>query len=61
MDDVTMPAGHFRVTSVCVDVADGDLTVEIGGLNGNTILNSLFVEPDSCVPGTVIVRAILTP
>ena len=62
MDGVTMPAGHFRVTAACVDVTDGDLTVDIGGLAGNTILNHLFVVPTSdCVPGSVIVRAILTP
>ena len=61
MDGVTMPAGEFWAISVCADVGYGKLTIEIGGQAGNTILNSMFVEPESCAPGTVIVRGIFTP
>ena len=47
----TTPPGSFLVTAACVGVTDGDLTIEAGGLTGNTILNSVRVEMDSCTPG----------
>ena len=57
----TTAAGSFLVTAACVSVADGDLTVEIGGLAGNTILNSVRVEVGSCTPGTMLEQEIVTP
>ena len=57
----TTAAGSFLVTEACVAVADGALTIGIGGLAGNTILNSVRVETGACTPGTILQQETVTP
>ncbi len=44
----TTTAGGFLVRSACVSVGDGELTLGVGGLAGNTALDWVRVTSESC-------------
>jgi hypothetical protein len=41
----TSPVEPYKVGSVTVDIADGDVTLEAGPMDEYTMLNSLMIEP----------------